>query len=421
MVKLDLGALQKMNNTPIIDKESESTTNTVIENTSPKEENIETPSKPKISLSKLMGISETTETSPVAEPEKIPEIKLEENVIAQEIINTTPSVKEILLPKIEEATIILTEKQEEAIMEEEISEEIEEEKNNSESLFIQHEKEEKEDEIVNSTGKEFFPNFDIGKEFNLFDDEDENKASSSITNSIESENTSPEIIDSTEEIINISPVEEIITDTKDIIETPEEKINENNVISLQEENIPTADENLIKAEDEEIIDLNNSALTGTENSLKQEVLENEPLPGSAEYVNKVKTDLSAKRLMGGIKSIKKRVIFSTLGALIVGVGVFSIFNISDFGKVNIAENNGNNIDNQVISTSSGTNNNYVEGVDYFISTNRRANPKAKKAEPTNSGNTDEILSGATTENGTIWENTNTGIIENTGTVIPETK
>jgi hypothetical protein len=36
-------------------------------------------------------------------------------------------------------------------MEEEISEEIEEEKNNSESLFIQHEKEEKEDEIVNST------------------------------------------------------------------------------------------------------------------------------------------------------------------------------------------------------------------------------------------------------------------------------
>jgi hypothetical protein len=54
MVKLDLGVLQKMNNTPIIDKESESTTNTVIENTSPKEENIETPSKPKISLSKLM-------------------------------------------------------------------------------------------------------------------------------------------------------------------------------------------------------------------------------------------------------------------------------------------------------------------------------------------------------------------------------
>lgn len=410
-----------MNNTPIIDKESESTTNTVIENTSPKEENIETPSKPKISLSKLMWISETTETSPVAEPEKIPEIKLEENVIAQEIINTTPSVKEILLPKIEEATIILTEKQEEAIMEEEISEEIEEEKNNSESLFIQHEKEEKEDEIVNSTWKEFFPNFDIGKEFNLFDDEDENKASSSITNSIESENTSPEIIDSTEEIINISPVEEIITDTKDIIETPEEKINENNVISLQEENIPTADENLIKAEDEEIIDLNNSALTWTENSLKQEVLENEPLPGSAEYVNKVKTDLSAKRLMWWIKSIKKRVIFSTLWALIVWVWVFSIFNISDFWKVNIAENNWNNIDNQVISTSSWTNNNYVEWVDYFISTNRRANPKAKKAEPTNSWNTDEILSWATTENWTIWENTNTWIIENTWTVIPETK
>jgi hypothetical protein len=125
--------------------------------------------------------------------------------------------------------------------------------------------------------------------------------------------------------------------------------------------------------------------------------------------------------MGWIKSIKKRVIFSTLWALIIWVWVFSIFNISDFWKVNIAENNWNNIDNQVISTSSWTNNNYVEWVDYFISTNRRANPNAKKAEMTSSWNTDESLSWATAENEAVLENTNTWIIENTWTVIPETK
>ncbi|EKD66599.1 MAG: hypothetical protein ACD_49C00029G0027 [uncultured bacterium (gcode 4)] len=358
MVKLDLGALQKINNTAILSEETPVSTPTV-ENITPVENTDLTPQKPKISLSKLMWLPDVPETNPIVEAEKIPEIKLEIEETQIEIISESPNVGEILIPKIEEANFVLTEKQEEALIEEEIAEEVAEANSGSESLFIQEEKkEEKEEEIVNLTWKEFFPNFDLGKEFNLFDDEEEKANVSATTNPVETEIPNTQIINSQEEIA--------VTDISTAIEE------NNNVINPEkEEAIPVLDLTETKAETEEIINLNNA----TETAEVQEIAENEPLPDTQDYVNKVKTDLSAKRLLGWIKSFNKKVVISALSVVLLWIWIFGFFNIWNLGKINIFENG--NTDTPPVLTNSWSN--YVEWVDYFIVTTRKSNPKAKKA------------------------------------------
>lgn len=370
MVKLDLGALQKINNTAILPEET-SVYAPTIENTTSVENTESAPQKPKISLSKLMWMSDTEETNSIIEPEKIPEIKLEIKETSVEAISITP--------KIEETKIILTPEQEEVLITEEI---IEETNNDSESLFIQEEEkqEEKEEEIINSTWKEFFPNFDLWKEFNLFDDEDDTKTSVSITNPVEIETPIAEIASEQEEIINTDS--NIITDEK--IEVTDsiiaEEVKTEEVASLKEEKIISTV--IANEENEEIIDLNNS--------ISQENTEIEPIPGTPEYVNKVKTDLSGKRFFWWIKSFNKKVVISTLSVVLVGIWIFGFMNFSNFWKINIFESG--NIDTPPVLTNSGITNTYVEWVDYFITTTRKANPKAKKTEATNSWTLETTLS-----------------------------
>jgi len=411
MVKLDLGALQKINNTAILSEETPISAPTV-ENITPVENIDSAPQKPKISLSKLMWVPETPKETPVVEAEKIPEIKLEIKEAPVEIISEAPNAEENLIPKIEEANFVLTEQQEEALLEEEIAEEIVEVNNSSESIFIQDEKpQEKDEEVINSTGKEFFPNFDLGKEFNLFDDEEENKTTVTAANPIEVETPDTQIINSQEEIAiaNINNTTEEISDVANLEQA--EIPAENTVLLNQEEVISTVDLTETKAETEEIIDLNNI----TETAITQENSESEPTPGTPEYVNKVKTDLSSKRLLGWIKSFNKKVVISTLSGILVVIWIFGFMNFSNFWdnwKANINENTNS-------LTNSWTNNAYVEWVDYFIVTTRKSNPKAKKTTTntwalnntwtTNTETPETTSSWATAESWAV-ENTNTWIM-----------